>query len=101
LRCIREGLSWENVRPDRALDASPNIDESVTGTIAALLRRQSEIWVSDELRDIAALAHGTLAMVADACKVAGVDPSSLIVADLNEMRTRAYLDSYFATIDGD
>jgi phosphoribosyl-AMP cyclohydrolase len=101
LRCIRDDLTWEQVRPDRALDASPDIDESVTDTIAALLRRQSDIWISETPQDIAALAHGTLAMVADACKVAGVDPASLIVADLNEMRTRSYLEKYFATIDGD
>jgi phosphoribosyl-AMP cyclohydrolase/phosphoribosyl-ATP pyrophosphohydrolase len=99
LRCIREGLTWMQVRPDRALDAPPMVDDSASHSLAGLIRREAEFWLSGENLDIAALAHGSLAMVATACAVAGVQPSSLIHADLNDMRTRSYLESYFTEID--
>lgn len=99
LRCIREGLTWMQVRPDRALDAPSSVGEGATASLAGLIRREADFWLSGSSLDIAALAHGSLAMVAAACSVVGVVPSSLIMADLNEMRTRAYLETYFGTID--
>ncbi|MEJ7901272.1 MAG: phosphoribosyl-AMP cyclohydrolase [Thermomicrobiales bacterium] len=99
LRCIREGLTWMQVRPDRALDAEASVGEGATASLAGLIRREADFWLSGSSLDIAALAHGSLAMVAAACSVVGVVPSSLITADLNEMRTRAYLETYFVTVD--
>lgn len=98
LRCIRDELTWMQVRPDRALDASASIGEGAAASLANLIRREAEFWLAGSSLDVAALAHGSLAMVAAACAVVGVTPSKLIAADLNEMRTRAYLEPYFATI---
>jgi len=99
LRCIREDLTWMQVRPDRALDAPASIGDAATSSLAGLIRREADFWLSGPGLDVAALAHGSLAMVAAACAVVGVTPSSLIAADLNEMRTRAWLEPYFAEID--
>src|SRR5680860_374475 len=99
LRCIRDGLTWMQVRPDRALDAPPTVDESAATSLAGLMRREADFWHTGANLDIAALAHGSLAMVASACAVFGIKPSSLIVEDLNQMRTRAYLEPYFTAVD--
>lgn len=99
LRCIRDGLTWMQVRPDRALDAPPAVDESAATSLAKLMRREADCWHTGGNLDIAALAHGTLAMVASACAVCGIEPSSLIVSDLNEMSTRSYLETYFSEAD--
>lgn len=99
LRCIRDGLTWMQVRPDRALDAPASVGEGATSSLAGLIRREADFWLAGSSLDIAALAHGSLAMVAAACAVTGVSPASLIMADLNEMRTRAYLEPYFETVD--
>ncbi len=96
LRCIREGLTWDDVRPDRALATSGGVAESASNTLARLLRREADLWVSGGGLDVGALAHGTLSLVTGACVAAGVDPKALIVADLNELRTRPYLEGYFA-----
>ncbi len=95
LRCIRDGIHWDAVRPDRALAASGGVAESASSTIARLLRREADLWENGAGLDVGALAHGTLALVTGACVAAGVDPKSLIVADLNELRTRRYLEQYF------
>jgi phosphoribosyl-AMP cyclohydrolase/phosphoribosyl-ATP pyrophosphohydrolase len=97
LRCIRDGLTWEDVRPDRALEASGGVGEVAAGTIARLLQREADLWSSGAALDLAAFAHGTLSLVTGACVAAGVEPRMLIVADLNELRTRRYLEEYFAS----
>ncbi len=99
LRCIREGLTWMQVRPDRALDTPGSVGEGAVLSLAGLIRREADFWQSGPTLDVAALAHGSLAMVAAACSVVGIVPSSLIVEDLNEMRTRAYLAPYFEPVD--
>lgn len=98
LRCIREGIAWDDVRPDRALDTRASLSESASRTVAQLLRREADLWRTNVSVDVAAMAHGTLSLVAGACSAAGVDPGSLIVADLNELRTRSYLEDYFAGV---
>ena len=95
LRCIREGLTWDDVRPDRALEASGGVSETAAGTIARLLQREADLWSSGAAVDVAAFAHGTLSLVTGACVAAGVEPRMLIIADLNELRTRQYLEDYF------
>lgn len=95
LRCIREGLTWEDVRPDRALDTNSQQSETGSATLALLLRREADLWQTTSGLELSAVAHGSLALVAEACASSGVDPKSLLVADLNELRTRSYLAPYF------
>jgi phosphoribosyl-ATP pyrophosphohydrolase len=97
LRCIRDGLAWDDVRPDRALEATGGVGEVAAGTIARLLQREADLWSTGAALDLAAFAHGTLSLVTGACVAAGVEPRMLIVADLNELRTRRYLEEYFAS----
>lgn len=97
LRCIRDRLTWTEVRPDRALDAPASIGKDATPSLAKLIRHQASTWAARPTEHIAALAHESLALVAGACAVAGVVPARLIAADLNELRTRSYLAAYFAT----
>jgi phosphoribosyl-AMP cyclohydrolase/phosphoribosyl-ATP pyrophosphohydrolase len=99
LRCIRDGLGWMQVRPDRALDAPASVGEGATASLANLIRREADFWLAGSKLDVAALAHGSLAMVAAACTVVGVTPASLISADLNDMRTRSYLVPYFEGVN--
>lgn len=99
LRCIREGISLDDVRADRALAATGGVEESASNTIARLLRREAELWSTGRGLDVGALAHGTFSLVTGACVAAGVDPKALIVADLNELRTRRYLEEYFNSLN--
>jgi phosphoribosyl-ATP pyrophosphohydrolase len=96
LRCVREGITWESVRPDRALDIAASDRDMSCDTVALLLRHEASRWSSSSVSDLAAGAHAAFALIAQACACAGVQPGSLIVADLNELRTRDYLDQYFA-----
>jgi hypothetical protein len=95
LRCIREGLDWETVRPDRALDAPAEVPTA--STLATLLRAEAEIWSLDS-GDVAARAHQTFALVAAACATAGIAPLAVILHDLDDLRSRPYLADYFATV---
>lgn len=102
IRCIRDRVSWNDVRPDRALAANESIvTEAAAGSLARLLRREADLWTSGTSLDLAAMAHGTFSLVSGACVAAGVEPRSLIVADLNELRTRTYMNDFFARDRGE
>lgn len=100
LRCIRYGIEWEMLRPDRALDVEMDSGDLSPQLFADLIRKRA-----DELRDqviedaaperAAADAHATLHLVAQACAANGVLPRSLVERDLAELRTRPYLAAYF------
>lgn len=94
LRCIRHGLTWDGVRPDRALDATGD-DVTSAATIAALLRAAAAAWAVDGVAsDPAAKAHATFALVAHACASGSVPPRDVIASDLEHVSAR--LSSYQA-----
>lgn len=98
IELIRGGLTWSDLRPDRAL----SVDENALPpqSIAALLRADADRWrIASPSPDVAA-AHATFALVAQACRAAGVDPLEPVHADLNELRVRPYLQGYFASAGG-
>ncbi len=97
LRCIRERLTWDMVRPDRALEPLQPVDVPSAGMLAALLRSQAESWADAIERDVKPLAFESMRLVASCCVQAGIAPVSLIRADLDELRTRPYLGQFFAT----
>lgn len=99
LLCIRAGVTWEDVRPDRALMPIPFEDVTPVATTASMTRALAEQWTNglgDRLGD---WAHETLAAVARACALAAVEPIDLIRADLDELRTRHYLADFFSGRD--
>lgn len=101
LRCIRAGLSWDVIRPDRALTPIEAEDVAPIATTAALIRQLADRWDigSDSVGELAGRAHETMTFVARACALAGVEPITAIRNDLDELRTRPYLAAFFTGKD--
>jgi phosphoribosyl-AMP cyclohydrolase/phosphoribosyl-ATP pyrophosphohydrolase len=99
LRCVRDGLAWERVRPDRALDPPQPEDVPSPAVIAELLRYQAASWEARRDDDPALPAFESMRLAANCCVIAGVIPTNLIRADLNELRTRRYLELFFASLE--
>ncbi len=98
LRCLRAGLTWDDVRPDRALDAPG--DPAAPSVLVSLLKGEAVAWSLVSSDAVAAQAHSTLTLVAASCFKAGVEPSDLIRRDLDDLRSRPYLTGYFASQPG-
>lgn len=84
------GYTWDQVRPDRALDASWEVSSS-TDTLGRLLRARAA-----EVSDIAAwpeaaLMHDTIALVGTCLQSHNIDPLDVVNADLAELATKPYL----------
>lgn len=95
LVAVRERIGWDRLRPDRAL--ATNLDELAASAIATLLQRDAETWAASAgAGDLAARCHATIALVGQACRVAGVPPASLLLTDLAELEEKPYLSEYFA-----
>lgn len=95
LRCVRDGQSWEDVRPDRALVPIAAADIGPASTVASLIRSIAQGWSSDAGVDLPGRAHETLTSVARACALVNVGPIALVRADLDELRARPYLRDFF------
>jgi phosphoribosyl-AMP cyclohydrolase len=95
LKSLRNGVTWMALRPDRAL---ATVDTKLpAATVARLLRAEADHWSEsgrDDL-DIAAVAHATLSLVAQACVNAGIEPLAAVHFDLAELESRPYLAPYF------
>jgi phosphoribosyl-AMP cyclohydrolase len=94
LAALRAGGTWERLRPDRAL---PTTDPELSLAMSvAMLRAEADAWSGDgPTSDVVAHCHATLALIGQACCLVGVDPLSIVEADLSELRTRSYLAPYF------
>lgn len=96
LIAVRAGVSWGALRPDRALQTSD--DELPRETASRLLRIESSAWRRASGIDPATLparCHATLALIAQACQSAGVEPAAILQRDLDDLRTRPYLAPIF------
>jgi phosphoribosyl-AMP cyclohydrolase len=95
LIAVRDRISWSTLRPDRALATS---DEGLKrDVVARMLRGDAALW-REPLRpstNLAARCHATLALIAQACAVCGVEPSAILQRDLDDLRTREYLAPLF------
>jgi hypothetical protein len=67
--------------------------------VGALLKHAAGEWPTVEGDLTAPFAHETLSRLREACALVGVSPATLVEADLRELRTRHYLDDYFAASD--
>ena len=95
LESLRDGVTWMALRPDRAL---ATVDTTLpAATVARLLRAEADHWSESgrEDREIAAAAHATLSLVAQACASVGIDPLAVVHFDLAELESRPYLAPYF------
>jgi len=90
---VHAGLAWEQVRPDRALDAPDDGDIPAAPALGALLRAQAARWTAPapDMDDLAARLHETFALAAAAMASLGVVPLDVIRADLDSLRSRPYL----------
>jgi hypothetical protein len=91
-------LTWEQIRPDVAL-ATPAQDTSGE-VIPKLLQQYATRWsdaANHGLRS-GALPNGALSLVAQACRTEAINPLDAVEYDLNELRSRSYLNDYFATL---
>jgi phosphoribosyl-AMP cyclohydrolase len=92
---LRAGLSWAQLRPDLAL--APARDSVHASTLSALIQSDAESWRRQSAhRDVAAHGHASLALVAQACMTAGVEPVDIVAADLEELRSKSYVATLVA-----
>ena len=97
LACLRRGIGWPVLRPDRAFittDASLQME-----TLTAMLDADVRAWrqPATEEHPFAARCHATLSLVAQACVGVGIDPREIIAADLRELRSKPYLQPVLTT----
>jgi hypothetical protein len=87
---VWHGYTWQQIRPDRALDVAGDGFPSA-GTLARLVRARA-----DEVDDAmtwpkAAMLHDTAALVGTVLRSSGIDPLDVINADLEDLNARSYL----------
>lgn len=90
---VRQGVSFEDVRPDRAMDVSPE-DAASPITVAKLAR-----GAADDLDDgifVPTQGHALFTLVASSAVSIGLTPMDILARDLDDLRGRDYLASYFA-----
>lgn len=94
LASLRRSIGWSEVRPDRALvttDAAMRPE-----TVATLLDAERITWErsGSGTVDFAAMCHATLSLVAAACVAGGVEIGGVILADLDELKSKASLQPF-------
>ena len=97
LAAIQAGLTWEEVRPDRALDSA--IPGMEIATAARMLAAAAREWKMPDHQVNQQSVHATIALVGQAAKSLEVEPQMLIELDLTEMQARDYLRPWFESID--
>jgi phosphoribosyl-AMP cyclohydrolase len=100
LQALREGATWDTLRPDRALATSES--QISATTVVRLLRAEAERWSTlapDEV-DFGAAAHATLTLVGQACMSAQLDSLEAVKADIAELESRPYLAPFFGCCAG-
>jgi len=100
LDALRNGFTWMTLRPDRALATADA--QLPTETVSRLLRAEADRWSEGgpSHSDVAAAAHATLSLVAQACVSAGIDPLAAVQLDIAELESRSYLAPYFGQTTG-
>lgn len=93
LSALKQGLIWNDLRPDRALETAST--EITPKLIASLLSLEVDRYAATGARLDAPGLHATIALVSQACQSMGVEPLRLLLADLAELRSKPYLSAYF------
>ncbi len=89
------GSTWHQIRPDVAL-APPNQDVA-EGVLQELIEAFATRWQAavDHGVSDGALAHATISLVAQVCRVEHIDPLTVVEFDLRDLQSRAYLKDFF------
>ena len=90
VECIHRGLSWDDVRPDRAIDVA---EASVGPEMAATILRAGARALCTFT---AGVAMHLLQLIAESARTLDIDPRLLIERDLDELRQRPYMAAFFA-----
>ena len=99
LIAVRAGIPWSALRPDRALQTAE--DGPSRDTMVRILRNEANGWnqvAHPQSSTLPARCHATLALIAQACQSAGVEPTAILQRDLDDLRTRPYLAPIFDNI---
>lgn len=87
---IQAGIGFDAVRPDRAVDIA---EASVPAEIASTV-------LLAEAKVLSTVTPGVvmhlLQVIAECVRTIGIDPRTVIEADLRELRSRSYLAAFFA-----
>lgn len=87
---LKAGIDYGQIRPDRAIDIA---EASVPAEIAsAVLLGEAKVLSTIS----AGVVMHLLQVVAESVRTIGIDPRAVIEFDLNELRSRPYLDAFFA-----
>lgn len=99
LTALRAGATWEDVRPDRALET--RVDGMTAELAANLIRTESEVWRTgkNDSAPAATRLHAALGLVGQAAAIAGHTPRDVATKDLEDLRSRSYLTGYFASLE--
>ncbi|MCA9833459.1 MAG: phosphoribosyl-AMP cyclohydrolase [Thermomicrobiales bacterium] len=90
IECLLQGIGYEAVRPDRALD----VPEATVGAITASLVLRAEALSLEQIT--AGTAMHLLRMIAEAVRTLDIDPRAVIERDLAELQGKPYLAEFFA-----
>lgn len=99
LLAVKAGVPWTALRPDRALVTSA--EELSAASAVRLLVAEAAVWSNGpgDPATVAVRCHAAMALVAQACRSAGVSPIALIRRDLADLEARPYLSNYFASLN--
>lgn len=89
---VRQGVPFADARPDRAMEILPD-DAASPITVAKLARGAADDLATNQLTDTQ--GHALFTLVASAAVSLGVEPLDVIRRDLDELKSRDYLASYF------
>ena len=88
------GYTWDQVRPDRALDAQWDRAPAIR-TLTTLLRARARDILDMTTWPEAALLHDTMMLVGTCLRAHELDPLGVINADLDELAGKSYLAAFF------
>lgn len=90
IESIKNGLTWDDIRPDRALDVAGGSVN--TDTASQVLRAEAQVLSEFS----AGVASHLMRTIAESVRSLGTDSRDVIEHDVNELRGRPYLSAYFA-----
>ncbi len=95
LVALRAGATWDDVRPDRALDTQ--VEGMTTDMVAKLLRAEATSWRTNNhaTSPLATRLHAALGLVGQAVSAAGHHAYTVVSKDLDDLKGRSYLASFF------
>lgn len=88
---VWHGYTWDQVRPDRALDVTAEAPGCSSEMLAKLLRARADELAGLTGTPDASLLHASIALVGACLRANDLDPLDVINADLDELGGKAYL----------